>query len=50
MILSTSAEGDTFEWIRNSDSPGSLAQDGMTTTNDSTFIPPGHPEYSSGPW
>ena len=48
--LSSSGAGDLFEWISTSDSQGSLAQAGMTTTDPSTNFGPGHPEYQDGPW
>ncbi|MEO1628446.1 MAG: hypothetical protein AAFV25_25085, partial [Bacteroidota bacterium] len=50
LFLSSSSTGTQFEWISTSDSPSSLAEPGMTTTTDNTFIPPGHPFYGSGPW
>ena len=48
--LSSSGDGEQFEWISTSDSQGSLAQAGMTTADPNTSFGPGHPEYQDGPW
>ena len=50
IVLATSTDGDMFEWIQFSDSEGSLAEPGMTTTSPTTMVGPGHPFYQSGPW
>ena len=48
--LSSSGAGTQYEWISSSDSPGSLAQAGMTTAAGVTSFDPTHPEYQDGPW
>jgi len=50
IVLASSTTGDLFEWIQFSDSQGSLAEPGMTTTSPTTTVGPGHPFYQSGPW
>ena len=48
--LNSSGAGMQYEWISTSDSPGSLAQTGMTTAGGVTSFDPSHPEYQDGPW
>lgn len=51
LAVSTDASATKFEWLSPAgQNATTLALPGLTTSQNSTLIPPGHPAYLSGDW
>ncbi|MEO1258571.1 MAG: gliding motility-associated C-terminal domain-containing protein [Bacteroidota bacterium] len=51
LILTTDVAGEKYEWIGPAgQSAVTLALPGLTTQNDTTILPKGHPAYLAGDW